>query len=242
MKRSIVLILALAAQTHASSWHPILAIGGGFTNTITLGKSVVFPIMDPNRDEYYIYNAAHRSQTNGLFEAFLAVERPIFSQWLLQAGCAYTQAATFMAQGSLIQGVDPQSQDQYGYQYNVASRQVMLQTKWMRPMRERFYPYALLGLGAAVNTASNYATTVPYTLSYTRLYQDNTATTCAYRLGVGVDMDLTAHLRLGIAYRIADLGGVSLGSASIDKEAVNGTLSQSTVYANEVLAQLTYRI
>lgn len=245
MKKFMIFFLAIFAANQSvaltSEWHPIVAVGGGMANTINLGKSTVFPITNPNQDEYYSYSPTEQGQTQGLFEGFLGVEHPLVEQWLLQAGCAYTQSGNFRSEGSLLQGVDTQSQNSYRYQFNVTTRQVMLQTKWMRLVHQRFYPYALIGLGAAINTASDYATNVPYTLSYTRLYTDKTSTTFAYRVGVGLDVDLGNHIRLGIAYRITDLGGASLGNATIAQSAVYGSLSQSAIYANEALAQLTYR-
>lgn len=245
MKPFYALLLATFAshQTFALalSSRPIVAVGGGISNTINLGNSVTFPIQNPNQDEYYSYWPTHQGQTQGLFEAFLGVEHPIFEKWLLQAGCAYTQAGNFHPEGTFIQGVDAPSQNQYQYQYNLTTRQVMLQTKWMRRTHHRFYPYFLIGLGAAINNTSNFTTNVPNTLSYTRLYGNNTSTTFAYRVGIGLDVDLMEHLRLGVAYRITDLGGISLGNATIAQSTVYGTLSQSTLYANDVLAQLTYR-
>lgn len=246
MKKIVTLCLAvLTLETQAfaltSPWQPIAAIGGGVTNTINLGHASTFPIINPNQDEYYSYSPTHQGQTQPLFEAFLGAEHPIFEKWLLQAGFAYTQSGGFESKGNFVQGADAPSQNQYQYQFNVTTRQVMLQTKWMRLTHDRFYPYFLIGLGAGINTASNYTTNVPYTLSYTRLYGDNTSATFAYRIGVGLDVDLVEYLRLGLAYRITDLGGASLGHATIAQNAALGTLSQSTIYANEVLAQLTYR-
>lgn len=244
MKKSGIVIFCILATSQvfaATSWKTIAAIGGGITNTINLGEAKTFPIMNPIEDEFYHYSPSHKTENRGLGEVFLGIERPLSQQWLLQAGLAYTQSVKFQPQGKLIQGADVQSQDEYYYQFNLVTRQVMLQTKWMYETHHCFYPYALLGLGMAINTSSDYITTAPYTLTYTRLYEDKTDTSFAYRLGVGIDVDLAPQLRAGIAYRIANIGASHLGQATIDHDEVSGTLSQSAIYANEVLAQLTWR-
>ena len=161
---------------------------------------------------------------------------------MLQGGVAYAQAGTYKINGSLIQGADAPYADQYNYQFHAVTRQVLAQAKFMRPYHDTFYPYILVGLGASFNTASNFSTSVPPFLTFTREYQNNTSSSFAYRVGVGVDVDIAQHLRLGVAYRFADLGGIRLGSASIDNIGVSGRLSQSNLYANEGLIQLTYII
>ena len=105
---------------------------------------------------------------------------------------------------------------------------------------DKLYPYVLLGLGGSFNTASNYATNVPPFLTFTRLYANNTSNAFAFRVGLGFDVNITPHTRVGLAYRFADLGSVQLGAATIDNIKAAGTLSQSNLYANEVLAQFTY--
>jgi opacity protein-like surface antigen len=239
--RMIIFALLVSNATFATTfqWHPLAAISGGVTNTINLGKSTSFPIINPNQDEFYQYSPNHKVQTKASGEIFLGGEHLFYNPWLMQAGVAYTQSAMFHPQGSLVQGADVQSQDQYQYQFDLLTRQVMLQTKWMHLTHERFYPYVLLGLGAAINTASHYTTTVPPTLTFTRVYSNKTSTGFAYRIGVGIDIDVAKHLRVGLAYRIADLGNSKLGSATIDGNKVQGSLSQSAIYSNEFLAQLT---
>ena len=75
--------------------------------------------------------------------------------------------------------------------------------------------------------------------TFTREYSDNTESSFTYSLGLGVDMDITEHLRLGVGYRFADLGKVRLGDAEINTTEVAGTLSQDHLYANEILVQLS---
>ena len=223
-------------------WYPVIGLGGGISSTTNLGRSQTFPIINPVTDEYYVYSPQSGAQTKGLFEAFLGAEHPIFSTWLLQGGIAYTQTGSDQINGSLVQGADALSADQYTYKFNAITRQILAQAKLMQPWHDKFYPYFLLGLGASFNSASNFSTSVPPFLTFTREYQNNQSISFAYRVGVGIDVDISQHVRLGVAYRFVDLGSVNLGSASIDNVSVLGKLSQSNLYANEALIQLTYII
>jgi opacity protein-like surface antigen len=223
-------------------WKPLVGIGGGVASTGNLGASQTFPIQNPVADEYYLYSPSHQTQTQGLFEVFLGAEHALPKNWRMQAGLAYNQSGTYNAQGTFIQGADAGSADQYAYNYHVVGRELLAQAKFMHPYRDKFYPYFLLGLGGSLNKSSAYSTNAPPFLTFTREYLSNTAHSFAYKLGLGVDMDLTQHARIGLAYRFSGLGSVALGSASIDSIAVSGTLSQSNLYANEVLVQLTYLI
>lgn len=222
------------------NWHLMLGIGGGDTTTLNLGTSQYLPTQNPLTEEYYAYSPQNRGQSNGLFEVFMGAEHRFFEQKLLQLGLAYDQTGVFHPKGSFVQGADPLSLNQYNYNFNVLTRQLLAQAKFMSQYNTKYYPYLLIGLGGSFNTLSNYTTNVPPSLSYTRYYTNNTSTTFAYRFGVGIDMDIIAHARLGVGYRFANLGGFNTGASYINNVNMPGTLSQSSLYANEALVQLTY--
>jgi opacity protein-like surface antigen len=222
-----------------SSCHTVASIGAGAAISSDAGKSQTFPIMNPVTDEFFIYTANNPTQTAAAFDAFLGTEWTFLPQWALQLGLDYNQAWDFRAEGSLVQGADIQSEDQYSYHYDILTRQLLVESKILYRYKERFHPYLLLGIGASFNEASNYNTNVPSFLTFTRQYQDNTETSFTYNVGVGVDVDIAKHFRLGLGYRFADFGQVKLGSASIDTTQVNGTLSQPHLYASEIIAQFT---
>ena len=198
--------------------------------------------INPATDEYFIYSPTNQSQAAGLFEVFVAAEHRVFTNWLFQGGLAYSQSGTYKAQGNFVQGADAASADQYTYQYNVTARELLAQAKLMHPYHDKFYPYILAGIGGSFNQAYSYLTNVPPFLTFTREYNNNSSRSFAFRVGLGVDMDVTQRARLGLAYRFSGLGRVNLGAASIDGIPVSGALSQSNLYANEVLLQLTYAI
>lgn len=238
--------LSFSKTTSISSnqWQTVLGVGAGITNTINLGQSIFFPIQNPAIDEYYRYTPQNQTQTTGLIELFSGVEKPFqqFSRdWIIQMGLAYSQSGSFKEQGTLEQGADPQSANQYAYKYSTTLRQLMFETKIMA-VYAKWRPFLLLGLGGAINTAYDYKTTVPVFETFTRQYNDSTKGSIAYRIGVGVEWWFTDQLRAGLGYRFADLGKISLSTPTINQTIVNGNLSQAATFANEVLFQLSYRL
>lgn len=220
-----------------SFWRPLVTLSGGGLWTTHAGKSQVFPIIDSSRYSYAIDNG---NQSKGIFGAFGGVEFALNPMWALQLGVSYYQAGKFHPSGILTQGVDPQSSDQFAYGYNIQSRQVLAESKLLMNYRERFHPYISLGLGGAFNKASNYHVTYPRFLTFTPKFEDASKTSFSYNLGAGLDFDVTSHIRVGVGYRFADLGKVSLGQGRIDTTPINSTLNQSNFYTNQVLAQLSF--
>ncbi|MFA5959187.1 MAG: hypothetical protein WC785_01555 [Tatlockia sp.] len=226
--------------TPTPHWKLVAGAGGGAAFSDNPGKSRYFPVTVPGSSQFYYYADRGFTRVKGLFEVFLGAEHPLFSQGVIQPALAYTQAASYQVKGVLMQGLDVPSSDNFTYQYRVLTRQLMAQSKFMLPFKQSLYPYLLLGVGASFNSASQYATNIPPLLISTRLYQNKQTTAFAYRLGLGVDVDLFSHVRLGAAYRFTGLGQACLGNTRIEGSYVPGTLSQPHMAANEVLLQLTY--
>jgi opacity protein-like surface antigen len=224
---------------NSSAWHPFISLGAGLALSSDFGESQTFPIVNPITDERYQYHANEDSQTPALFNVAAGVEWDFAPKWATQLGVEYDQQASVDENGDFVQGADVQSEDQYNYHYKALTRQVLAEGKLLYQVGQRVHPYALVALGSGINSAYGYNTNVPPFLTFTRQYEDNTETSFAYSVGVGVDVDVNEHMRVGVGYRFADLGDVTLGNASIDGIPVRGTLSESNVYANEFLAQIT---
>lgn len=236
----VIATSCLADGKAQSSYRMVASIGSGAAFSSDVGNSETFPIVNPITDEFFIYSADNATQTVPLLDVFLGTEWTFAPEWALQMGLGYHQAWNYLAQGSLLQGADTQSADEYAYQYDIFARQLMAEGKLLYQYNERFHPYLFLGLGASFNTANNYDTNVPAFLTFTREYEDHTQTSFTYSVGFGVDVDVAERLRIGIGYRFADFGQVELGDATIDTTRVSGTLSQTHLYACEILAQLTF--
>jgi len=222
------------------TWYPLIMLGGGLVLNSTVGQSKSFQIRNPTTDEYYYYTAQKPSQSGAFFEIFLGSEWRFQPRFALQTGVDFDQVYTnYQASGSFLQGTDAQSQNQYNYSYSATCRQVLAEAKLLY-QKNRFHPYLLLGLGLSFNSAYDYNTNVPPFLTFTRQFSNQTSTAFSYAAGLGVDFDLTEAVRLGLGYRFTDLGTVSLGPANINGNTVSGTLSQNHLYANMLLAQLSF--
>lgn len=222
--------------------HLILGIGGGAAFTRDAGQSQTFPIVDPITDEAFTYNVDHHNQSVGLFNLFFGGEWPlgsILEAYNIQTGLSYYYLGTLSARGILVQGADPASSNAFPYHYHIQSQQLLLETKLLYACGY-FHPYISLGLGAAWNRADNFGVEMPSFITFTREYARRNTRSFTYNFGVGFDYDVTKCIRLGIGYRHSDLGKVWLGRAHIDTTLVPGTISQSHLYVDEVLAQATF--
>lgn len=244
----LIILSALSENLYAFSipnWfsdqpiHPVLALAAGNAYTLNIGESKNFPIQNPLTSEFYFYSANKQTQPTFFWDMFVGGEWLYRAPWSIQAGLDYNQSSQLTSKGMFTQGADIISEDFYTYQYDIVTRQLLLQGKMLYTYKERFHPYVLAGVGASFNTACHYSTNVPLTLTFTRQYASHTSSSFSYALGLGVDADLTDHLRLGVGYRFTDLGQAQLGNAIINVTSVPGTLSQSHLYTNEVLVQLS---
>jgi opacity protein-like surface antigen len=235
------LFLTLTSTIASANWNPILGLGIGNAIFTQVGESQSFAIQNSSTGEFYNYIANDSTQTATLFHGLLGIEKPLSPLWIFQTDVHYLQTSSFSVDGNFTQGSDLQSSNSYGYSYDVLTRQLLLEGKLLYTIKKRFHPYVMAGLGASFNKAYNYSTTAQPS-ALTPMYADNTTSSFSYALGAGFDTNLNSHLRLGLGYRFTDLGKIALGAASIGTGTVSGSLSQSNVYANEILGQLTWII
>ena len=226
----------------ATACHPVIAVGGGASSAINVGESHDFPIHNHLTEEFYLYSANDHQKYADFWDIFAGMQWNVSPRFQAQVGLDYNQAAHFVVEGTFLQGADAISADTYAYQYDVLTRQLLLEGKLLYTLSDYFHPYLLAGLGVSSNKAAHYETDVSPFLTFTRMYADNRTTSFGYALGAGVDVDVFPQIRIGVGYRFAGLGKVSLGDAIIDTTFVGGTLSQSNLSSNQFLAQLTWMI
>ncbi len=239
---SLMVCFNLPAMANQRTWYPVIAVAGGLAMTTHSDQRQSFPIVDPITDQFYIYQA-NNDKNITFFDIFTGVEWRHYAHWSMQMGLAYNQPGEINEKGILTQGADILSQNQFDYGYHITIKQLLAETKFLYnfsgPHMLRCHPYILAGLGVAFNDAENFYTNVPKDLAFTREYQNQSQTSFSYAFGTGIDIDVAKHMRLGFGYRFTDFGRVNLGAATIDGTAVNGSLTRSHIYTNEILAQLT---
>jgi opacity protein-like surface antigen len=218
---------------------PVIALTGGMAINSDAGASQNFPIGYSQLD----YDTHHETEIRGVFGGFLGTEFSLLPIWSLQLGVAYYQTTPFAAEGLLAQGVNPATTAKYEYNYKIISHQALVEGKLLLKRHERFHPYISAGLGAAFNQAKDFNVYFPPTLAMTPQYDDHTTTSFTYNVGLGFDVDISEHFRIGLGYRFTDLGKANLGNGEYDQfdpTSISSTLEQSHLYTQEVLAQLTY--
>lgn len=228
------------------NWHRVVTLSGGAAFSDSVGQSTFIPILNPAEDEFFNYAADSSNQTEFVWGAFLGMEGSLNQNWLLQSGFSYYQPTLFHPKGIVTQGVDVLSVDSFSYQYEVQARQVLFENKLLYNVLYHarvVHPYASAGIGIGINSSHNYRVNIlpPFT-TFSNQFSNAERTSFSYRVGLGIDYELTTQLRVGIGYRFADFGKTKLGNALIDQVQTVNNLSQAHFYTNEVLGQITFVI
>lgn len=219
-------------------WHrPVLTVSSGLAAS-RIGRSQLLSMADDFTE--YQYAANHDNSNIMLWGVFLGTEIPVQQQWILQLGVGVYLPNVFRGEGVLIQGVDEQSSDKFPYSYKVKNHQFLSEGKLLGNVKEKYHPYVSAGLGVAVNRAYDYSAYVPPFLTFTPQFTNQSTTSFAYSIGAGMDVDIKKNWRLGAGYRFTGVGEANLGYGYLDVIPFPGTLTQSNLYIQEILVQLTY--
>lgn len=230
-------------KTESRVWKPLIAFSTGAAFSNNIGSSQFIPIRDPIEDSFFSYVADHSTQGKFIYGASLGIEFLLNPKWFLQTNVSYYQPMKFHAHGIVTQGVDALSVDSFSYTYDIQVRQVLFESKLLYNWLYRsmsFYPYVSGGIGVGLNSARNYnVNIVPPFTTFSNQFTNERNTSFSYKVGLGVDYEVANHVRVGVGYRFADFGRVRLGNASINQVPTLNNLSQSHLYTNEVLGQIT---
>jgi opacity protein-like surface antigen len=219
--------------------HPVLSFSfGGIQAKVGSSQNISIAGDIDNYD----YNASHSNTNKFILGTFIGIENVLKNNFIAQLGLSFYYLPDNFTSGPgvLTQGIDAQSSDAYNYTYEIKNRQLMLEGKLLKKLKQSYYPYVSFGFGSSFNQTINYQTTVPSTLTFTPQFSSNKNISFAYKVGAGVDWQIQDFWRLGIGYRFADLGKANLGSGAIDTTPFLQTLMQSHLYTQEVLVQLTF--
>jgi len=239
--KTLLLFFAFITPTIASAtpmFNPIVTLGAG-ASIEQVGRSQSYQPLDICS---YHYQANASSATRFLGSIFFGSELslPTTLPLLMDIGLEYNQSSTFTANGTLTQGADSISANTYAYRYHVQSQQVLIDGKLQWNVFQKFYLYGLVGLGLAINDVHAYQTNVPMFYEYTPAYSSHRQTNFSYSVGAGIGMPVMDRWRIGLGYRFTDLGQSNLGKGNINSIPIANTLKQSHLYANEIVAELTY--
>jgi opacity protein-like surface antigen len=224
-------------------WHPVVTASAGVA-LAKVGESQSVNNVNDFTQYYYQVNNSYSTQL--LLGAFVGTEIVLQPQYAVQVGLGFYQPSVFNTrQGTLTQGVDAASADQYQFSYNVKSRQLLLEGKFMWLFHENYRAYITAGIGPTFNNVYGYkANILPYTsvATFTPLYSNQQQTAFSYAAGLGVEMDIAKNWRVGLGYKFTDLGRANPGSGMIDTSYFSGSLTQQHLYAQEIMTSLSYLI
>lgn len=220
----------------ASFWHPLVMVTGGELFTSNAGRYTEFA----QGFSKFRYQPTEGSQYKPLYGLSIGNEMYISPHFAWQSAISFYRDSHLNVSGSLTQGVTPPSSDIYGYSYAIATQQLLLENKLMARVNNRLLPYFTFGLGTAFNNSYDFRTTAQPTLVFTPQFPSKKVSSFSYNLGVGVDVNIEPHTRLGLGYRFTNFGRTSLGNGTINTTALPYTLSQSHLYVNELVAQISY--
>jgi opacity protein-like surface antigen len=219
--------------------HSVITLSGGVAFNNDAGASIFIPATDEVFSSFN-YHAKHATHPYAQYGGFFGEEFALKPHWALQAGIGFYQSAQLNANGLVTQGVDEDSLNTYSYKYMIRSYQFLAEGKLLYAM-QRYHPYVSFGVGAVYNDTHGFNVDIqpPYT-TVSNQFNNRSITSASYTAGLGMDVDICDHTRLGIGYRFANQGRAYTGKSVIDTVETNNALEQEHLYVNSVLAQFTY--
>ncbi|MFI4919512.1 MAG: outer membrane protein [Legionellales bacterium] len=187
------------------------------------------------------YTGIHKSNTQAVGGLFLGAESKLSSLWGWQYGIRYFQTHAFNVRGNVYQFSDP-LYNNLTYQYRIENRRVLAESKLLITVKTKYHPYVVGALGESFNRAYGYHE-LPISSADAPMTQPfaNTKTSVfSYSLGLGVDMELTQHVRLGLNYRWSQLGKASLGKTPLQDGTT--TITHAHLPTNEFLLEVGYLV
>jgi opacity protein-like surface antigen len=186
------------------------------------------------------YALTRSADANWLNAVAVGIQIPMSARFDLQEAIAlYLNNMT--VHGDVLQFGDP-SMNNVMYHYTIASKAVVLESKFRFHSANTWRPYVLVDVGASFNRARDY-NEYPYDTNGGAVdpmsvpFANRSTTQWTYAIGIGMDKFINPHCTLGFGYRFADLGNAGLGPTSLQTN--TATLSIKPIYANELLIQLT---
>lgn len=241
---SMFVIILSSTQSIAGTAGAVLAIKDWrWVSTLTIGPDFVSPgqtqtltLLPPFQNTY---TKGDTSQTVADAGVFAGIERKFNSKLSVQLGASWYVNTQITPSGSVWQFTLPEFHD-LNYAYHIHHTRVMVTTKLLTttPQYSRLHPYISGEVGAAFNRTRDYQES-PFEIGALPMasFVNHNQTSFAWGVGLGLDYNLSQHVRLGAGYQFSDLGSASLGPTPASL--TNQTLNLSHNYANQLRVQLT---
>ncbi|CDZ76194.1 Opacity protein antigens [Legionella massiliensis] len=236
----------MEAISSPGSYQHVISLFGGYASINHSGRSQTYLGTD---DEVFAYNGKRNNKNTELVGVFLGEEfnqLTINPSLLFQAGIEYTYFGKNHLSGSNTAGVEPETSTLYRYDYTLQSQQLLAVAKILATTHQVFHPYLSVGIGASSNDSRQFSqkTQELESINLAPRFANHRKTAFSYSLGLGLDVNVSAHLRMGAGYRFSGLGHSSLGNGSIVFNNYNYPTSfglhTGNVYVNQAVFQASY--
>lgn len=220
-------------EATTGGWFSQLSVGAAWANA---GEDQQF-FLNPGVEKRYVAHKEDNSLAVG--EIFIGKNIPTNNYGTFQLGIAAATTGNADLQGNIWDDANPLFNN-HRYHYKVRSSRVAV--KGRLAFENRFFvdPFVSASLGVGFNEAYDFTNTplIPQAQP-NRNFTDNTKTSFAYTLAIGVSKKITGNFEAGLRYEFADWGKSALGRAP--GQTLNDGLALSHVRTNGVLFHIGYR-
>lgn len=231
---------------HLQRYHYILAPVGGYVWLNPTDEDQHFTGTDQDQ---FIYNSHATTQHAGLGGLFAGIEWQIPNTSLINRfGLEYDYVGSIKVKGTSKIGVEPATATPYTYQYNEQNQQILAVAKILMMADQYYHPYAMLGLGAAFNRLSNFTTSTSQqgSINIAPIFNSNTEAAFTYSLGLGIELDVSRILSIGIGYRFSDFGHSTFDDGQVSFNNYHAefpfSLKNDHAYANQIIMDFNFFI
>lgn len=235
-------IAGLVTALSSYAIQPVVTLSGGIATPLG-GQSQNLTFANTT----FNYQPDNSSVVKPIFGGSIGLEYALNKSWIWQFGLGFYQTASNSVSGEEDQApmLNPNAGNFWNYHYNVQSRQILFENKLFLTLPKEMYPYFFLGLGEGFNRTSGFEVTPQNSGEVaTAVYGNNTNENFVYMTGLGLDKNISKHLRLGVGYRVGYLGKYDLGTGVLNTGAGGAVFSLPALtsprsVSQEVLIQLT---
>lgn len=210
--------------------------------TVSMGSGLV----DVNQQQNIVFIAPLQNTFNSkanaspfVTGAFLGLQTSVQHALQAQIGASYYYNTAFNVRGTIDEFGTPLYKN-LGYDFKLTSQAVYAEGKLLTTWRQVVHPFITAGVGQVYNRTSHYDEypLVDSSVVTNLAFGDNSTNGFSYFLGLGVENEVTQHVHLGFSYRWVDLNKAQLASSPYQESPA--PLGTNTMYANELLIQLSY--
>ena len=234
LTRALLTICLMTPLTGNTQTHPYIRLTTGLSFALASHNQTA------NFSSSYWKSLVSNSDTDpALYGGLSAGLRiPLTATLAAEVGVGAYQAENYTPSGKVYQYSSPEFYNM-NYRYNIHHQRLMLEGKLLATCATIYHPYISAGLGVSHNRSDTYQELPIQGFAVPDLpFSSASQNSLSYALGVGVDIDVTNHWRLGAGYELIDLGKTKLGGSPAQQ--TPQPIFTDRMKANQFMLQATY--